>query len=109
MRMKTCWAVACASVVMVASMNAMAADPVPGSSASGEAPPATATTNAPAAAPTDSKMRIALNVVPMPFLGKLSASFGGATISNDAAFAFGIMPVFDYALNSTFFVGLGPM
>jgi len=109
MRTKTCWVVACASVVTVASMNAMAADPAPGSSASGETPPATATTNAPAAAPSESKMRIALNVVPMPFLGKLSASVGGFSASTDAAFAFGVMPVFDYALNSTFFVGLGPM
>jgi hypothetical protein len=109
MRTKTCWAVACASVVTVASMNAMAADPAPGSSASGETPPATATTNAPAAAPSDSKMRIGLNVVPMPFLGKLSASVAGISASTDAAFAFGVMPVFDYALNSTFFVGLGPM
>jgi hypothetical protein len=72
MGMRTCWAVACASVVMVASMNARAADPAPGGSAPGaETPPATATTNAPEAAPAESKMRIALNVVPMPFLGKL--------------------------------------
>jgi hypothetical protein len=91
-------------------MNAMAADPASGGPAAGsETPPATATTNAPAAAPSDSKMRIALNVVPMPFLGKISASGGGFSVSNDAAFAFGIMPVFDYAINSTFFVGLGPM
>ena len=54
-------------------------------------------------------MRIGLNVVPMPFLGKLSASVGGISASTDAAFAFGVMPVFDYALNSTFFVGFGPM
>jgi hypothetical protein len=94
---------------MVASMNAMAADPAPGSSASEETPPATATTNAPAAAPSDSKMRIALNVVPMPFLGTLKVSAGGFSGSSDAAFAFGVMPVFDYALNSNFFVGLGPM
>ncbi len=110
MRMTTCWAVGCASVVLIASVNAMAADPAPGSSASGaETPPPTATTTAPEAAHSDSKMRIALNVVPMPFLGKLKASGGGIDVSTDAAFAFGVMPIFDYALNSNFFVGLGPM
>jgi hypothetical protein len=54
-------------------------------------------------------MRIALNVVPMPFLGKLKASGGGSDVSFDAAFAFGVMPIFDYSINSTFFVGISPM
>ncbi len=110
MGMRTSWAVAFASVVMIASTNAGAADPAPGSSASGtETPPATATTTAPEAARSESKMRIALDVVPMPFLGKLKASAGGIDISSDAAFAFGVMPIFDYSINSNFFVGIGPM
>ncbi len=108
MKMRIRWAVVSASVVMVASMNAMAAAPV-GSASGTEAPPPTATTTAPEAARPDSKMRIALNVVPMPFLGKLKASGGGIDISSDAAFAFGVMPIFDYSINPNFFVGLGPM
>jgi hypothetical protein len=74
-----------------------------------EAPPPTATTNGPATGAPESKMRVGLNIVPMPFLGKLSFSAGGISGSSDAAFAFGVMPVFDYAINQNLFVGAGPM
>ena len=72
------------------------------------APPVAAATGT-SAAPSDSKMRLALNVVPMPFLGKLKVGAGGTDMSLDAAFAFGIMPVFDYSIMPNFFVGFSPL
>jgi len=53
-------------------------------------------------------MRLALNLVPMPFLGKLKASAGGQSTEADAAFAFGIAPIFDYNITSMFFIGASP-
>jgi len=88
------------------------AAPPPGEAAPAEAPapaaaPAATESAAPAAGP-ESKMRLGLNVVPMPF-GKFTVGSGGVSASGDTAFAFGIMPFFDYLLTRNFFVGLGPM
>jgi hypothetical protein len=73
-----------------------------------ETPPPTATATGPAAGATESKMRVGLNIVPMPFLGKVSTSLGGQSSSQDLGFAFGVTPVFDYAITPNFFVGVGP-
>jgi hypothetical protein len=114
MRVKTLCSVMIGVAGLALSATAMADDPppaaAPGAAAApaGEAPPTT-TTTAPPAAMSDSKMRLGLNVVPMPFLGKLKASGGGFSDSTDAAFAVGVMPIFDYAITPNFFIGLGPL
>ena len=101
-----------ALMLMGAAGSAFAQDPPaaapPAAEPAAAAPPVAAATGT-SAAPSDSKMRLALNVVPMPFLGKLKASAGGTETSADAAFAFGIMPVFDYSVMPNFFVGFSPM
>jgi hypothetical protein len=56
-------------------------------------------------APPESKLRIGLNVVPMPF-GTVKGS--GSMDSADTAFAFGIMPFADYLLTPNMFVGFSP-
>jgi hypothetical protein len=94
------------------STTAMADEPpetTPPAAAPTETPPPTATTTAAPMAASGSKMRLGLNVVPMPFLGKIKSNFGGTDTSLDAAVAFGVMPVFDYSITSNFFVGFGPM
>lgn len=58
-------------------------------------------------APPASKLRIGLNVVPMPY-GQLKAEVGNVSASTDAAFAFGIMPFVDYLVTPNFFVGFSP-
>lgn len=73
--------------------------------AGGEAAPAAP---APVASSTPaSKLRLGLNVVPMP-IGKLTFNAGGISVSSDTAFAFGILPFFDYLLTPNFFIGVGP-
>jgi hypothetical protein len=68
-----------------------------------EAPPA-ATAAATGGAASTSKMRLGINLVPMPYGSLTAASFP----SQSSAFAFGVMPAFDYLISSNFFVGLGP-
>jgi hypothetical protein len=60
-----------------------------------------------AAAPigADSRMRVGLNLIPMP-VGTFKTSVAG--LSGDLAVAFGISPFFDYLLTPNFFVGFGP-
>src|SRR4051812_35706499 len=111
MRVKTLCSVMFGVAGLALSSAAMADDPAAAAGAgapAGEAPPVAAATGT-AAASGESKMRLGLNVVPMPFLGKLKASAGGLDTSTDAAFAFGIMPVFDYLVTPNFFVGAAPM
>jgi hypothetical protein len=56
----------------------------------------------------NSKLRLGLNLVPMPF-GKAKANISGlGEASADTAFAFGIMPAADYILSPYFFVGFAP-
>lgn len=59
----------------------------------------------------DSKMRVGLTLVPMPF-GRLTTGtvFPGVAVSGsaDAEFAFGVLPYFDFAVTRYFFVGLAP-
>jgi hypothetical protein len=123
MRVKTLCSVMLGMTGLALSMTAQAQDapaggtPAEGAAAAGappaapapEAPPPTATATVAAAGAPASTMRIAINVVPMPFLGKLKASAGGADFTADAAVAFGIMPVFDYLVSPNFFVGVAPM
>jgi hypothetical protein len=111
MRVQKLGFVGLAVATLMSSMTAAALaqdEPATG----GEATPAAAV---PAVAPApvapsipDSKMRLGLNVVPMP-IGKFKVSGGGISESDDTAFAFGIMPFFDYLLSPNFFIGLGPM
>jgi hypothetical protein len=68
-----------------------------------EAPPA-ATAAASGATTSTSRMRLAINLVPMPY-GSLSPA---SSPSETTAFAFGVMPAFDYLVHQNFFVGLGP-
>lgn len=82
-----------------------AAAATPPAAAPTEPPPPTATATAAPAGASESKMRLGLTLVPMPFLGKLEASAYGMSFSTDAAVAFGVAPVFDYAINSNFFIG----
>jgi hypothetical protein len=56
----------------------------------------------------NSKVRIGLNLVPMPF-GTAKVSLGGlGSFSGDTAFAFGVMPTVDYSINPYFFAGFAP-
>jgi hypothetical protein len=56
----------------------------------------------------NSKVRVGLNLVPMPF-GTAKVSLGSlGTASTDTAFAFGLMPTVDYTFNPYFFVGFAP-
>jgi len=111
--------VSLAVATLLSAMSATAlADPPPAAPPPGEAAPAeapapaaaapAATESAAPAAGGESKMRLGLNVVPMPY-GKYNASVGGISASGDTAFAFGIMPFFDYLVTRNFFVGIGPM
>jgi len=68
-----------------------------------EAPPA-ATAAATGGTASASKMRLGINLIPMP-IGSLG---GPAGSSADTAFAFGVMPAFDYLVHPNFFVGVGP-
>jgi hypothetical protein len=62
--------------------------------------------------PPDSRMRLGLTLVPMPFgsLTLASTIYPGVSVSGsvDAKVAFGIMPSFDYLLTRYFFVGVAP-
>jgi hypothetical protein len=56
----------------------------------------------------NSKVRVGLNLVPMPF-GTAKLTLGAlGTASNDTAFAFGVMPAVDYTFTPYFFVGFEP-
>jgi hypothetical protein len=68
------------------------------------APPTTAATGTAAAGADQSKMRLGLTLVPAP-LGSLKS----ATTSQDTAFAFGVMPLFDFKVHPNFFVGIAPL
>jgi hypothetical protein len=50
-----------------------------------------------------SKMRLGINLVPMPY-----GSFNALGMSQTSSFAFGVMPAFDYLVHPNFFVGIGP-
>ena len=104
-----------AALSMVAS-TAMAQQPPtappPGTEAAPAAePPAAAPAAEPAvaaehgAAGAETKMRLGLNVVPMPF-GTLKASGGGLSTSADAKFAYGAFAFFDYLFTPNLFGGL---
>ncbi len=54
-----------------------------------------------------SRVRIGLDLVPMPF-GTLTIVAGNVTASSDAAFAFGLAPFFDYSVHPNFFIGVSP-
>lgn len=85
---------------------APAAGALPGSEpAPAAAEPAQTTTAEPAApeAPP-SKMRVGVNLVPMP-IGKVKVNVGGVSNSTNTAIAFGLAPFYDYAVNEFFFVG----
>jgi hypothetical protein len=72
------------------------------------APPPTARAAGPAAhAAAESKMRLGITIVPMPF-GSLKTNAFGADMSQGSAFAFGVMPTLDFRPNPHVFVGLGP-
>jgi hypothetical protein len=86
-----------------AAPSGEAATPPP--AAPTEAPPPTATAAGSVGGPAESKMRVGLTLVPMPFLGTLKFSAPGISGSSDAAVAFGAAPVFDYLINSNLFVG----
>jgi hypothetical protein len=75
----------------------------PAAPPAGAAPAATAS----AAAASDSKMRVGLDLVPMPF-GTLKFSGGGMSLSSDTSVAFGLFPFFDYLITPNFFVGVAP-
>jgi hypothetical protein len=53
------------------------------------------------------KLRVGLNLVPMPF-GSFKTTLTGSEISIDTAFAFGLMPAIDYLLSTYYFVGFAP-
>jgi hypothetical protein len=55
----------------------------------------------------NAKLRVGLNLVPMPF-GTAKATLGALEASSDTAFAFGIMPAVDYSFHPYFFVGFAP-
>jgi hypothetical protein len=106
------------SLMGLASLSARAEDapaaapptPAPGASAPSDptaAPPTAAATATPTAADA-TKMRLGLNIVPMP-IGSLKSNVAGADTSLDTAFAFGVMPIFDYKLHPNFFVGVSPL
>ena len=61
----------------------------------------------PLASPT-AKLRLGLDLVPMPFGSAKAHVQGFGDLSNDTAFAFGIMPTADYLLNQYFFIGFAP-
>jgi hypothetical protein len=69
------------------------------------AAPPTAAATASATGAEASKMRLGLTLVPMP-LGSLKGA-GGTSL--DTAFAFGVMPIFDYKVHPNFFVGVAPL
>jgi len=52
-----------------------------------------------------SKVRLGLNVVPMPF-GTVKATFGGLSGSSDLKFGFGLFPFFDYLFTPNLFGGV---
>lgn len=54
-----------------------------------------------------SKMRLGVVLSPMP-TGTLKAKVGPLEGEDDAAFAFGVMPTFDFGINQFLFVGLAP-
>jgi hypothetical protein len=104
--------------LMVFVANARADEPAPAAgeaatlppAAPTEPPPPTATAAGSVGGASDTKMRVALNLVPMPFLGTLKANVPGfGSSSTDAAFAFGVLPIFDYSITSNFFVGFSPL
>src|SRR5882757_126287 len=55
----------------------------------------------------NAKLRLGLNLVPMPF-GSFKATSLGTEISTATAFGFGIMPTIDYLLTPYFFAGFAP-
>src|SRR6185295_9161282 len=113
MQAKTLGTLMLAAVGMLFSARAHGQDaPVqapgalPGSEpAPAAAEPAQTTTAAPAApeAPP-SKMRVGVNLVPMP-IGKVKVNVAGVSNSTNTAIAFGLAPFYDYAVNEYFFVG----
>jgi len=80
-----------------------AAEPPAAEPPAAAAPPVMAAEGGAGAA---TKMRVGLNVVPMPF-GTLKASFGGLSGSSDTKFAIGAHAFFDYLFTPNLFGGLG--
>lgn len=85
------------------------AAPPPGAEPPAAEPPAAAAPAASAAmeggGAAGTKMRLGLNIVPMPF-GTLKASGGGLSMSTDTKFAYGAFAFFDYLLSPNFFGGI---
>jgi hypothetical protein len=55
----------------------------------------------------NARLRLGLNLVPMPF-GSFKATAFGMDFSTDTAFAFGVMPAIDYLITPYFFAGFAP-
>jgi hypothetical protein len=104
MQVKTICSLMLGAAVMVASLTANAQG-TPEAAPTGE--PAGTTSAAATAGMPNSKMRVGLNLVPMPF-GTLKANVGGADFSADTAFAFGVAAFFDYSITPNIFIGVGP-
>jgi hypothetical protein len=100
MQVKTLCSLMLGVAATVASLNANAQG-TPEAAPAGE--PAGTTSAAASAGMPESKMRVGLNLVPMP-IGTLKA----INTSFDAAFAFGLAAFFDYSITPNFFVGVAP-
>jgi hypothetical protein len=92
---------------MARAEDAPAAPPPAASDPAAAAPPTAMAAGGAAGAASASKMRLGLTLVPAPF-GSLKSNALGPEVSFDSAFAFGIMPVFDYLVHPNFFVGVAP-
>jgi len=104
MRMKTLCSVMVGLSGVVASVAANAQPAgAPPAAEEPAAAPAAAPAAEPAAAASASKMRVGLNLVPMPV-----GSLKGSGTSVDLKFAFGVLPFFDYSLTPNFFIGIEP-
>jgi outer membrane protein with beta-barrel domain len=101
MHVKTLGSLMLGFVATIASLTANAQTTPEGAPA---AEPAGTTSATAAATMPDSKMRLGLNVVPMPF-GTLKGEGG---FSADTAFAFGLSAFFDYSVHPNFFIGVSP-
>ena len=111
MRDKTlCSVMLCVAGLFMSSMARADAPTAPAAATANPDPaaaPPTTTATVGAAGGAESKMRLGLTLIPMPF-GSLKTNALGPDISTDTAFAFGIMPVFDYLVLPNFFVGFAP-
>jgi hypothetical protein len=100
MQVKTLCSLILGVATTVASLTANAQG-TPEAAPPGE-PAGTTSASASAGMPA-SKMRVGLNLVPMPF-----GTLKGGNTSTDAAFAFGVAAFFDYSITPNFFIGVAP-